>query len=117
MRHIALVLTLAVLVGCRDLDELKNSVQLKELSPADAAALAEMSFDPTAPVTVRGTVSTLFFGPPGTTGMMAIHSGTQRFVFSTAPTKVLAGQGFTRFSMKPGEDVVVTGVLAKGGEK
>jgi hypothetical protein len=124
MKQFTLVISLAAalaslvaLNGCSHFDELKNSVQLKELSPVDAAELAQTQFDSGAPVTVRGRVSTLFFGPPGSTGMMIIHASDGRYAFSTDQTKTLASQGFHRFSMNPGEEVTVTGALAQGGKK
>jgi hypothetical protein len=108
-----------MLTGCDHITALKGSLQLKELGPADAAELAGMSFDPGAKVTVRGRVTTLFFGEPGATGMMIVHTAdeAQQYAFSTSSTKELAGQGFSRFSVGPGEEVMVTGVTTRDGKK
>jgi hypothetical protein len=119
MKHFVMAMMCLALTGCSNWDALKSAMQLKELSPADATALAAMPVDPGARVTVRGRVSTLLFAAPGTMGMMVVHEegGTQRFAFSTAPTRDLAKQGFTRFSLSPGQEVVVTGMLVQDGGK
>jgi hypothetical protein len=123
MRQLGFVCLLAAsfvfLSGCDHLDALKNSVQLKELGKADAAELAETPFDPGAKLIVRGRVTTLFFSEPGSTGMMIVHTddGSQSYAFSTSSTKELARQGFSRFSIGPGEEIVVTGVTARDGKK
>ncbi len=114
---IALTLSMAAMLACSDSHVLIGLVQAKELKPDSAAALAAMPFDWGAPVTVRGTVSTLFFGPPGAGGMIVVHGNTGVYAFSTAGTRDMAKQGFTRFTMKPGQQVTVIGILAEGGAK
>jgi hypothetical protein len=41
----------------------------------------------------------------------------EKYAFSTAGVPAMARQGFSRFTMKPGEDVIVTGVRAKGDSR
>lgn len=107
--------SLAILAGCSGADELKNLVQLKELPPEAGVALASMRFDAGTPVQVRGPVTTLLFAKPGTTGAIVIHTTAgEKYVFATAATPVLARQGFSRFSLQPGQEVIVTGVRAEG---
>jgi hypothetical protein len=83
-----------------------------------AQSLAAMQFDSNAPVTVRGRVSTLVW-PPGSSGMLILEAtlGGEKYAFSTAGVPAMARQGFTRFTMQPGEEVIVTGVLALGKAK
>jgi hypothetical protein len=52
-------------------------------------------------------------------GMLIVHptDGTESYAFSTATTRDLAQQGFTRFSLNPGATVVVSGVRASQGQK
>ncbi len=81
-----------------------------------AGELSALKFDPRAPVSIRGRIATLVF-PEGTVGMVVVESGADRYAFSTAGVPALAKQGFTRFTAKPGQEVIVTGVLAEGGAK
>lgn len=89
----------------------------KVLSNA-AQSLGAMQFDPNASVTIRGRVSTLVW-PVGSSGMVLIEADQtgDKYAFSTAGVPAMAKQGFTRFSIHPGEEVVVTGVLASGNAK
>jgi hypothetical protein len=77
-----------------------------------------MTFDSGAPVTVHGRVGTLVW-PQGTSGMILVEAtvGGEKYAFSTASVPGMAKQGFSRFTMKPGEEVIVTGVRAKGDSK
>jgi hypothetical protein len=80
-----------------------------------ARSLAAMPFDQNASITVRGHVATLVW-PEGSSGMMIIEAsqGGEKYAFSTAGVPAMAKQGFTRFSLQPGTEVIVTGVLASG---
>jgi hypothetical protein len=98
------------------MEALKGAMQTKELSPEAADALAAISFDSAAPVTVQGRVTTLRFSEPPATGVMILHAGDAKYAFATAATRDMAKQGFNRFTLQPGEEVIVTGVLAKGGQ-
>jgi len=116
-RHIsagALLLGIASFVGC---SAIRGKGQLKELTPDAAAGLASISFDSGAPVTVHGHVTTLLFSEPGSAGAMVVHGEEGNFAFATAATRDLAKQKFTRFSLKPGEEVIVSGVAASSGER
>lgn len=51
--------------------------------------------------------------PEGTSGILLVDSTDgKRYAFSTARVPYMAKQGFTRFAMRPGEQVTVNGVLA-----
>ncbi|HEX5431210.1 MAG TPA: hypothetical protein VFW83_04540 [Bryobacteraceae bacterium] len=86
---------------------------------AAAQQLAAMPFDANAPVTARGRVASIVFALSGKTGMIVIEDpqSGQRYAFSTAGTRDMSKQGFSRFTMRPGEEVTVTGILAEGGKK
>lgn len=86
---------------------------------AAAQQLAAMPFDSNAPVTVHGRVAMIVHALPRMTGMMIVEDtgSGQRYAFSTAGTRDMAKQGFSRFTMHPGEELIVTGVLAKDGQK
>jgi hypothetical protein len=83
-----------------------------------AQALAGMRFDSGTPISIRARVSTLVW-PEGSAGMILVEAvGTaEKYAFSTARVADMAKQGFTRFALKPGEEVIVTGVLANGSPK
>jgi hypothetical protein len=83
----------------------------------EARQLSDMPFDPALPITVRGRIATLVW-PRGTDAMilLEINGGHERFAFSTAKVPQLAKLGFTRSTLHPGEEIVVSGILA-GGRK
>ena len=89
----------------------------KQLTNA-AQQLSATPFDSESPVTVRGQIATLVW-PEGGSGMILVNvnGGSERYAFSTAKVAQMAKQGFSRFTVHPGEEVIVTGVLAKGGQK
>jgi|SRR5215471_7182530 len=89
--------------------------QNKLLSSA-AQSLAEMQFDTNAPVTIHGYVTTAVW-PIGASGMLVVKTDQGEYAFSTAKVPQMAKQGFTRFAIHPGEQVIVTGVLASGKAK
>ena len=108
---------LIALTACSD-SNVGGLFQLKELPPEAAQTITAMTFDAGAPITVHGRATTLQFPLPPAPGLLAVQpAGAEKYVFSTASTKDMAKQGFSRFSMKPGEDLVVTGVLAQGSQK
>jgi len=57
--------------------------------------------------------------PERSAGMILVEAiGTsEKYAFSTAGVPAMAKQGFTRFTLKPGDEVIVTGVLANGSPK
>jgi hypothetical protein len=89
----------------------------KQLTNA-AQQVSAMAFDSGSPVTIRGRVATLVW-PEGSSGMMLVevNGGSEKYAFSTAGVPAMAKQGFSRFTMRPGEEIIVTGVLATGGLK
>ena len=83
-----------------------------------AQALAALSFDAGAGLTIRGRVTTLVW-PERSAGMIlveAVGSG-EKYAFSTAGVPAMGKQGFTRLTLKPGDEVIVTGVMANGSPK
>lgn len=67
--------------------------------------------------TVTGIVSSIAFVAPDGTITVDSSDGTgKRYRFVTAGPAILAAQGFTHDSLRPGEQVTITGVLANGGE-
>jgi hypothetical protein len=90
--------------------------EMDKLLSTAAQSLSEMQFDTNAPVTVRGHVTTLVW-PVGASGMLVVKTDLGEFAFSTAKLPQMAKQGFTRFALHPGEEVIVTGVLASGKAK
>lgn len=76
-----------------------------------AQLMSSMNFDPNAAITVRGRVGTLVW-PEGASGMVLIEADGKKYAFSTAKVPDMAKQGFTRFALRPGEEVMITGLLA-----
>ena len=89
-----------------------HTPELDKILTNAAQSLAAMPFDASSPVTMRGRVSTLVW-PQGTSGMVVMETDQSghRYAFLTARVPDMAKQGFTRFSIQPGEEVTVTGVL------
>ncbi|MBV8845508.1 MAG: hypothetical protein JO307_22090 [Bryobacterales bacterium] len=83
-----------------------------------ARSLASLPFDENAPITIRGRVATLVW-PEASSGMILIEAGQggEKYAFSTAGVPAMAKQGFTRFALQPGAEVIVTGVLASAKAK
>ena len=48
--------------------------------------------------------------------VLAEAGGSRKFLFSTAQTQAMAKQGFSRYTMHPGEELMITGVLANNGD-
>jgi hypothetical protein len=78
-----------------------------------AQLMTSMNFDPKEAVTIHGHVGTLVW-PEGTSGMVLIEADGKKYAFSTAKVPDMAKQGFTRFALRPGEEVTITGFLASG---
>ena len=79
------------------------------------AGLSSMSFDSASPVTVGGIVSKVEWVNP----LVAISVETQdvkRYTFATASPNQWVRQGGNRASVKPGDEVTITGLLATGGQ-
>ncbi len=107
MRHLTFFLILA-LTACAQIP----TPELTEKLTQAAQVMATTHFDQSAPVNVRGKIATLVF-PEGTSGVVMIQTGNGlRYVFSTAGVPAMAKQGFTRFAVRPGQEVTVVGVLA-----
>jgi len=87
--------------------------EMDQILTSASRSLAAMQFDANSPITIRGRVSILVW-PEGTSGMVVIEAsqGGEKYAFSTARVANLAKQGFTRFAVHPGEELIVTGVLA-----
>jgi hypothetical protein len=83
-----------------------------------AQTLSGMSFDKGVGLTIRARVTTLVW-PERSAGMILVEAiGTsEKYAFATAGVPAMAKQGLTRFTLKPGEEVTVTGVLANGSPK
>jgi hypothetical protein len=108
-----LALALSTTVAC----QIPTPELNKALTEA-AKQLAAMSFDSSAPVTIRGRVSTLVW-PEQTSGMILMEAGdgVGKYAFSTAGVPAMAKQGFTRFALHPGEEVIITGALTRTDAK
>jgi hypothetical protein len=107
MKQLTIVLSLALSA----LAQIPTPELNQQLTLA-AQSMASMNFDPSAPVTVRGRVSLVVF-PERTSGVLMVETGDgRRYVFSTAGVPAMAKQGFSRFSLRPGQAVTVVGVLA-----
>ena len=94
------------------------TAELDKVLSAAAQQLAGMTFDSKASVTIRGRISTLVW-PERSSGMIVVEAsdGVGKYAFSTAGVPAMAKQGFTRFALHPGEEVIVTGVLAASDGK
>ena len=92
--------------------------EMDKILTTASQSLAAMQFDSNSPVTVKGRVSTVVW-PQGTSGMVVIEAdqGGEKYAFSTARVPDMAKQGFTRYSLQPGAEVTVTGVLAANKAK
>src|SRR5579862_4576986 len=79
--------------------------EMNKILTSAAQSLAAMQFDSSAPITVRGRISTLVF-PEKSSGMVLIEADqtNQKYAFCTAGVPALAKQGFTRFAIHPGEE-------------
>jgi len=78
-------------------------------------ALAALTFDPNRPVVIRGKATTIMFMNPAGIIMVDPGNGGERYRFVTASPTQTIKQGFTKGSIKPGDEIVVTGILAADG--
>ena len=112
MRKTCTSFLLAALIGVAQV----QTPEMSKILTAASKSLAETQFDDGNAVTVRGRVSTLVW-PEGSSGMIVVEASGEKFAFSSAKVREMAKQGFSRFTMKPGEEVVITGVRAKDNSK
>jgi len=49
--------------------------------------------------------------------VVQVVGSSEKFAFSTAGVPAMAKQGLSRFTLKPGDEIIVTGVLANGNLK
>ena len=104
-----LILTFGFLIGCDQVPDLELQRQLTDT----AQLMTSMAFDPNAAIIVHGPVGTLVW-PEGASGMILIEADGKKYAFSTAKVPDMAKKGFTRFALRPGEEVTITGLLAPG---
>jgi len=118
MQRIAASFVLVVSVSAFRAVSQVATPQVDPILSSAARSLTGMQFDANAPITVRGRVSTLVW-PEKSSGMVIIEAspGGEKYAFATGGVPAMAKQGFTRFAMQPGEQVIVTGVLASGNAK
>lgn len=92
--------------------------QLNQQLTNAAQQLTAMQFEPGSLITVRGVVTTLVWPEHGN-GMLLVEAdrGREKYAFSTAKVGEMAKQGFSRFTVHPGTEVIVTGALATGARK
>ena len=83
-----------------------------------AQTLSAMPFDSGSGLTVRARVASAVW-PERAAGMIVVEvAGTsEKYAFSTAGVPAMAKQGLSRFTLKPGDEIIVTGVLANGNLK
>jgi len=83
-----------------------------------AQGLASMSFNSGVGLTTRVRVTTMVWPERSAGIILAEAIGTsEKYAFSTAGVPAMAKQGLTRFTLKPGDEIIVTGVLANGSPK
>jgi hypothetical protein len=110
---------LVLAIGITTLSGFAQAPNPENIALTNAAqALASMSFDSGVGLTINGRVTTLVW-PERSAGMILVEAiGTsEKYAFSTAGVPAMAKQGLTRFTLKPGDEVIVTGVLANGSPK
>jgi hypothetical protein len=94
-------------------------------TPAESAALTSaaqtlsaLPFDSGTTLTVHARVTGVVW-PERAAGMVVVDvpGASAKYAFSTAGVPAMARQGFTRFALKPGDEIIVSGVLANGNLK
>lgn len=83
-----------------------------------AQTLSAMAFDSGRGLTVHARVASAVW-PERASGMIVVEAAgtSERYAFSTAGVPAMAKQGLSRFTLKPGDEIIVTGVLANGNLK
>jgi len=83
-----------------------------------AQTLSALPFDSGTTLTVHARVASVVW-PERAAGMVVVEvpGASAKYAFSTAGVPAMARQGFTRFALKPGDEIIVTGVLANGNLK
>ena len=117
MRKITLLALLSVIARFTAFGQIATPEMNRILTSA-AQALSGMQFDPNSAITVRGRVTTLVW-PEHSSGMILVEAeqSGEKYAFSTAGVPAMAKQGFTRFTLQPGTEVIVSGVVANGKPK
>src|SRR5215472_9260766 len=72
-----------------------------------AQTLSAMAFDSGRGITVRARVASMVW-PERSAGMIVVEAGgtSEKYAFSTAGVPAMAKQGFSRFTLKPGEEII-----------
>jgi hypothetical protein len=80
--------------------------------------LASMSFDPASPVSVTGAAvfKVEWVNPNATVSVDPRDGSGKRYTFLMASPNMLLKQGMTRASLKPGDEVTVTGIMSTGSQ-
>ena len=110
---------LVLAIGITMLSGFAQATNSETIALTNAAqSLASMKFDSGVGLTTRVRVTTVVW-PERSAGMILVEAiGTsEKYAFSTAGVPAMAKQGLTRFTLKPGDEVIVTGVLANGSPK
>lgn len=83
-----------------------------------AQTLSAMRFDSGSGLTIQARVTSAVW-PERASGMIVVEvpGSSEKYAFSTAGVPAMAQQGFSRFTIKPGDAIIVTGVLANGNLK
>ena len=83
-----------------------------------AQTLSAMAFDSGRGLTVRARVASAVW-PERAAGMIVVEAAgtSEKYAFSTAGVPAMAKQGLSRFTLKPGDEIIVSGVLANGNLK
>jgi hypothetical protein len=105
-----------IAVAISDLEALAAKQQVLAGGRGGRSMSLPLAFNGPA-TTVTGIVSSIAFVVPAGTITVDSSDGTgKRYRFMTAGPAELAQQGFTHGSLRLGEQVTITGVLANGGE-
>ena len=83
-----------------------------------AQTLSAMPFNSGRGLTVRAIVASAVW-PERAAGMIVVEvpGSSEKYAFSTAGVPAMAKQGLSRFTLKPGDEIIVTGVRANGDLK
>ena len=76
------------------------------------------SFDPASPVSVTGAAvfKVEWVNPNATISVDPKDGSGKRYTFLMASPNMLLKQGMTRVSLKPGDEVTVTGIISTGSQ-